>query len=260
MGIRGNFTRDNGSVSVFIGGGALALTADNLDRIERWKPFLMRSDDTVAQRLVSIPSGYYPPGTWRMPITTGALSARDVAAGVAAFAGSIAAGRNIAGTFDGAATFEGTGQLVVSGVGSFAGVAAFAGNVTAALGAAGTFAGVASWSGSTTAIAHAVGTFAGVASFEAIRYATGSIAGSFAPAVTLEAAGFSSYLLDQEDVESGLTLRQALRLVTAATTGKISGGGTSTITIRNAVVDGVDRITAEVDSDGNRTSITYDLD
>ena len=83
---------------------------------------------------------------------------------------------------------------------------------------------------------------------------------AFAPAVTLEAAGFSSYLLDQEDVESGLTLRQALRLVTAATAGKISGGGTSTITIRNAVVDGVDRITADVDSAGNRTSITYDLD
>ena len=134
------------------------------------------------------------------------------------------------------------------------------GNVTAALNAAGTFAGVADWSGSTTAIAHAVGSFAGVAAFEAIRYATGSIAGSFAPAVTLEAAGFSGYLLDQEDIETGLTLRQALRLVTAATAGKISGGGTATVTIRNAVADGADRIVAEVDSAGNRTAITYSLD
>ena len=139
-------------------------------------------------------------------------------------------------------------------------MAAFAGNVTAALGAAGTFAGVASWSGSTTAIAHAVGTFAGVAAFEAIRYATGSIAGSFSAAVVLEAQGFSSYLLDQEDVETGLTLRQALRLVTAATAGKISGGGGATVTIRNAVADAVDRIVADVDSAGNRTAITYDLD
>jgi len=84
--------------------------------------------------------------------------------------------------------------------------------------------------------------------------------GSFAPAVTLEAAGFSSYLLDSEDIESGLTLRQALRLVAAATAGKISGGGTATVTIRNAVADGADRIVATVDTDGNRTAITYDLD
>ena len=207
-----------------------------------------------------IPAGHLHPSSWVLPQKAGGLSSHSESIGVASWSGSIAAGRNIAATFAGAASFAATGQLVVSGVGSFAGVAAFAGNVTAALGAAGTFAGAASWSGSTTAIAHAVGSFAGVASFEAIRYATGSIAGSFAPAVTLEAAGFSSYLLDQEDVESGLTLRQALRLVTAATAGKISGGGTSTVTIRNAVADAIDRITAEVDSDGNRTSITYDLD
>ena len=214
---------------------------------------------TNAFELASIPSGYGARG-WLMPITSGGVSAHSTANGLAAFTASIAAGRNIAATFAGAATFTGTGQLVVSGIGSFAGVAAFAGNVTAALNAVGTFAGVASWSGSTTAIAHATGTFAGVASFVAIRYATGSMSGSFAPAVTLEAAGFSGYLLDQEDVETGLTLRQALRLVTAATAGKIAGGGTSTITIRNAVVDGVDRITATVDGSGNRTAITYDLD
>ena len=104
------------------------------------------------------------------------------------------------------------------------------------------------------------GAFTGVASFEAIRYATGSLSGSFAPAITLEAQGFSSYLLDQEDIETGMTLRQALRLVTAATAGKISGGGTATITIRNAVADSADRITATVTTDGDRTAITYDLD
>lgn len=207
-----------------------------------------------------IPAGHLHPSSWMLPQKPGGLSSHSEAIGVASWSGSIAAGRNIAGTFDGAATFEGTGQLVVSGVGSFAGVAAFEGNVTAALGAVGSFAGVASFSGAVTAYGNILGTFAGVASFEAIRYATGSMAGSFAPAVTLEAAGFSSYLLDQEDVETGLTLRQALRLVTAATAGKISGGGTATITIRNAVADGVDRIIASVSSEGDRTAITYNLD
>lgn len=233
-------------------------------------PSALRHHDTGTKRNIftaegysakaGIPAGHLHPSSWMLPQKPGGLSSHSEAIGVASWSGSIAAGRNIAGTFDGAATFEGTGQLVVSGVGSFAGVAAFEGNVTAALNAAGTFAGVADWSGSTTAIAHAVGSFAGVAAFEAIRYATGSIAGSFAPAVTLEAAGFSGYLLDQEDIETGLTLRQALRLVAAATAGKISGGGTATVTIRNAVADGADRIVAEVDSAGNRTAITYSLD
>ena len=207
-----------------------------------------------------IPAGHLHPSSWMLPQKPGGLSSHSEAIGVASWSGAIAAGRNIAATFAGAATFTGTGQLVVSGVGSFAGLAAFAGNVTAALGAVGSFAGVASWSGATTAKGNILGAFTGVASFVAIRYASGSLSGSFAPAVTLEAQGFSGYLLDQEDIETGLTLRQALRLVTAATAGKISGGGTATITIRNAVVDGVDRITADVDSAGNRTSITYDLD
>lgn len=60
-------------------------------------------------------------------------------------------------------------------------------------------------------------------------------------------------------VETGLTLRQALRLLVAAEAGKLSGAETTTITIRNAVADNKNRITATVDSDGNRTAVVYDL-
>jgi hypothetical protein len=81
--------------------------------------------------------------------------------------------------------------------------------------------------------------------------ATGDI-----PTAAQNAAG----LLDlAAGVETGLTLRQALRLIAAATAGKLSGGGTATEVIRNAVADTADRITATVDADGNRTAITYDL-
>ena len=244
-----------------VGVGQHAQTRAATNRNNDWRKFSLqeRSTPSTILRFAAKPDGYGGTG-WALPTKAGALSAVNTSNGVASWSGSIAAGRNIAGTFDGAATFTGTGQLVVSGVGSFAGSAAWSGNVTAALGAAGSFAGVASWTGATTAKGNILGAFTGVASFTATRYATGSLAGSFAPAVTLEAQGFSSYLLDSEDVESGLTLRQALRLVTAATAGKISGGGTSTITIRNAVADGVDRIVATVTTDGDRTAITYDLD
>ena len=206
-----------------------------------------------------VPSGHLHPSSWMLPRKPGGISSHNAARGVAAFSGSIAEGRALAGTFAGTAAFTATGQLVVSGSGSFAGVASFSANVVAALAASGTFAGSSSFSGATVATGHMAGTFAGVAAFEAIRYATGALSGSFAPAVTLEAAGFSGYLLDQEDVESGLTLRQALRLITAAVGGEVSGGGTTTITFRNAVADDVERIVATVDSNGNRTAITYDL-
>lgn len=255
--LAGNSTANASGVGVSAHAHTRAATNRNSD----WRKFSLqeRSTPSTILRLASRPDGYGGTG-WALPTKAGAIAARNQAAGVASFTASIAEGRNLAATFAGVAAFAGTGALVVSGSGSFAGVAAFDGNIIAALAAAGTFAGVASFAGTVLAKGNVAGTFAGVAAFEAIRYATGSMSGSFAPPVTLEAQGFSSYLLDTEIVETGLTLRQALRLVTAATAGKISGGGTSTITIRNAVVDGVDRITADVDSAGNRTSITYDLD
>jgi hypothetical protein len=59
-------------------------------------------------------------------------------------------------------------------------------------------------------------------------------------------------------VETGLTLRQALRLVVAAEAGKLSGAATATIVIRN-VADDKNRITATVTEDGDRTALVYDL-
>jgi hypothetical protein len=56
-------------------------------------------------------------------------------------------------------------------------------------------------------------------------------------------------------VESNRTLRQALRLILSASVGKLSGAATETVIIRDSN-DSVNRITATVDGDGNRTSVT----
>ena len=206
-----------------------------------------------------IPSGNLAPSSWVLPLKPGGLSGRSSAFGVASFTGAMASGRALAGAFTASASFTATGQLVVSGSGSFAGVGSFSGNVIAALAASGSFSASATFSAAIVAKGNISGSTAGVASFEAVRYATGSMSGSFAPAVTLEAAGFSQYLLDQEDIETGLSFRQALRLMAAAIGGEVSGGGTTTITFKNAVADDTSRIIATVDSSGNRTAITYDL-
>lgn len=66
-------------------------------------------------------------------------------------------------------------------------------------------------------------------------------------------------LLDRSSgIETSITLRQALRLVLAASAGKLSGAAGTTVTIRN-VGDSKDRITATVDSSGNRTAVTTDV-
>ena len=69
----------------------------------------------------------------------------------------------------------------------------------------------------------------------------------------------ASALLDASNgVETGFTLRQALRLILAMAAGKLSGAATTTITIRS-VNDTADRITATVDSNGNRTAVTTNV-
>lgn len=103
-----------------------------------------------------------------------------------------------------------------------------------------------------TAAAHAAG------AIDAAAIAPDAIGAS--ELATDAANEIADALLDRSGaIESGLTVRQALRLIAAANAAKLSGAATTTITIRNAVADSKDRIVATVDADGNRSAITYDL-
>lgn len=63
-------------------------------------------------------------------------------------------------------------------------------------------------------------------------------------------------LLDLSNgVETGFTLRQALRLMLSALCGQLSGAATTTVTIRD-VNNTTNRIVATVDSNGNRSAVT----
>jgi hypothetical protein len=59
-------------------------------------------------------------------------------------------------------------------------------------------------------------------------------------------------------VEGTTTFQQLLTLLAAAAAGKLSGGATATNVLRD-LADTLDRITATVDSSGNRTAITTDF-
>ena len=60
-------------------------------------------------------------------------------------------------------------------------------------------------------------------------------------------------------IDGTTTLAESLRLSNAVLGGKVSGAGTGTETFRD-IADTVDRVVVTVDSSGNRTAITLDLD
>lgn len=65
-------------------------------------------------------------------------------------------------------------------------------------------------------------------------------------------------LLDRAaGVETSWTLRQAMRILLAASAGKVSGAGGTTVAIRD-MADSKDRISATVDASGNRSAVTRD--
>jgi hypothetical protein len=60
-----------------------------------------------------------------------------------------------------------------------------------------------------------------------------------------------------EAVDGSYTARQSLRIANSANAGEVSGAATTTVVVRD-ISDSKDRITATVDSSGNRTAVTVD--
>lgn len=75
--------------------------------------------------------------------------------------------------------------------------------------------------------------------------------------MTLTNAGIDAIFDRANGVETGYTLRQALRLMASALLGELSGAATTTIVIRD-MGDSKTRITATVDPDGNRSALSLD--
>ena len=207
-----------------------------------------------------IPNGYRERVSWRMGQKPGYLVSRSESQGVATAGGTLIEGRPITGTADGTSTADATGQLVVSGSGTSEGTSSATGTLQAALLGTGTAAGSATADATIEAKAWATASITAGATCTGTLMGIGNMSGNIAPATELDAATFSTYLLDQEDVETGLTMRKALRLIAAATAGQVSGASGTTVTIKSAVANDKSRMTVTCDGDGNRSAITYDLD
>lgn len=217
-----------------------------------------------AQRLTAwqksgIPDGTRHPVAWVMPQKPGGMNARGMMRGELTMTGAGAMGLNAVCAMTAEATLSGLGQLIVSAVCAMSAGATLSASIVGILSASAAMSASGNLVGAVTALGHAVVAMSASGALALTSYARGHMECHIAPATQLEAEAFSAQLLDTELVETGLTVRETLRLIAAATAGKISGGGTATITIRNAVADDEDRIVATVDGSGNRTAITYDL-
>lgn len=255
--------RDSGGNSTALasgigGGGSIR---SSLDKPSNWRKFSQRDNSgatfTSLNHFAAKPNGYYPQGVYAFPDKAGYLSAVNRANVEATFTGSGALGRNLTFVATGiATTLSAIGQLVVSGFASIANHATVSSNAYAAL------AGVASIACGTTVASSLLakgwvsGSLAQTTSVVAVRYATGLLEADILPYTELSPQNLATAVWD-ENLETNYAARELMRVITSALAGKISGAETSTVTIRD-INDGKNRITATVDGNGNRTTITID--
>lgn len=263
MGVLQNACRERTGV-YRIWGGTILNSAYPQGTVGNWHLTGMQRNLTAGEAInddkTGVPDGARHPAAWIMPQKPGRVAARNEALPTLTTTGAIAGGRNIVGEATPALSATATGQLVVSGVGAATLALTTTGSIVAALAAEGSASpAITASSGTATAIGHMAASTSMSISPSLTRYAVGHLEGNVdIGAVALGAETFSTYLLDETDIETGLTLRQALRVVTAAVAGKVSGAETTTITFRNTA-DTADRITATVDASGNRTGVTLNV-
>lgn len=222
----------------------------------------LTAGEGITTNLAGIPDGYRNQYSWVMPQSPGALASRNQISG----AGDVA-DLNLAGGVNGVAALTGSGDLTATGALIISMVAALTGSGTISNAAAQAFlslaaalAGAGDLTGARTAIAHAAAALTGAGSLSGTATALGTLAASINVTGDVLSTANVGDAVWAVLIEAGLTAKQAMRVIAAATAGKVSGAETATITIRNAVADTDDRIVATTDANGNRTAITYDLD
>jgi len=260
MALVGNHSVLNKSAGRWLAGGVHAKYRSNYNRNSDWRNFSLQHYSTPSTVLAyaARPQGYYPQGVYALPSKAGGVTAINKIFGTGTLTAAGAMG--LPGTSDitGTGTLTATGQLVVSGASDIVGTGALIGNILAALLGDSAITATGTLTSTMRADGYANSTLNGAGTLAITSYAVGYMASDIGGAAPLSAEGLALSLLDDQLIETGMTMRQALRLISAAVAGKVSGGGTTTITFRNAVVDSKNRIVATVDSNGNRTAITYD--
>jgi len=254
MALIGNYSVLNKTAGGFSTGPSVADTRANYGQTNK-----MRNSFLALPKNYSRPMGYEPPGSFLIAQTGGGLSSFVQVRGSSSVAASAlnvkTASATIAG--DGTVTTAQLSQLV-----QMAAALNGQGLITdAQLAAVSSLAAALNGTGSITANLSALIPLAaalnGVGAINSNLKGIGRLGADISPFTDLSPEGLASSLLDNSDVESGVSMRETLRLILSAVAGKLSGAETATVIIRD-VNDSKNRIVATVDSNGNRTAVTYD--
>lgn len=260
MGLIGNGSVLNKSPAFLTSGtGAQSGHAGNFHRSGRH-----RNREWMFEKSASYPDGYGVPYALKLAqksSATSVASQTDIA-GVGSISNANAISARIS-TADlsgsGAISDAALGQIVkaaasISGTGSVSSAA-----LTSISTMSSTLAGSGSISdASMKALIPVSASLSGSASLSPNLKGTGTMTADITPFTDLSPQSLATQILDSNEIETNYTLREALRIILASVGGKLSGAETTTVTIRN-ITDDKNRIVATVDSNGNRTAVTYDV-
>lgn len=245
-------------------GAYSANVINNLTQSGRNRNIFINDYVQTIDRANAVPIGYTHPYNWVMPQKDGGMASLRLLSGSISFAGEGSGGLNAVASISGTISVSNaalglivsaTASISASGTITNAELAAVLALIANGLSASGTL--------NTPILGALAGLQSGLSG--SITVSTASMADSagymeadILPYTELSPESLAISLLDENDIDTGYSLRDALKIILAATAGKVSGAETTTITFRN-LTDNKDRIIATVDTNGNRTSLTYDV-
>lgn len=281
MGLVGNFTRNNGQAGYTIGPLGFNLGARQVPN--SWANNLVQNGRAAYRYGAAMPMGYLPPNTQWAPIRLGEISFTGAGSGSASF--GLLPSRAMSIDMTGSGDLAATGALVIAMAAALTGSGNLSASIEGRLNASIGMTGSGGLSASASAIGSMAASLTGSGSLSATIAAYGNmeidivVTGTGLTTANVGQAVWSALAVANDDpgtmgeklndagsganpwaqvIEGGFTASDILKLIAAATAGQLSGAPSGPILIKG--IDGTTtRITATVDTDGNRLTVTYDV-
>ena len=265
MALLGNYSSLSNTPGRFRAGTTLGADRANFGKSGSLKNRFVSEGGTGIKSHTAIPNGYLHPYTWAMPRTGGGMASyKQLSAAISETTQNLVGGINAVAALSGniSTTDAQLDQIVALIAALSASISTTNAELAATLEmiANGITASGTLTDADVSALAYLVSALSGSGSFTLVdNFSTAAMSADISSVTELSPDSLATAVLDNSEVEDTLSVREALRLISAAVAGKLSGAAGTTVTIRNAVADDKDRIVATVDSNGNRTAITYDV-
>lgn len=262
-------------------GSACALLPGSWDSRYQWEKFINPDGASEVLDTAASPVGHYLPRVWQAPISDGEMSMRTDGAGD--LTANLIPTRAMSLDLTGAGDLQATAALAVAMALAMSGSGTFEASIVGLLNASLDMTGSGDMTANLSGLGNMIVDMLGAGDLEATIAAYGNmeldivVTGTGLSTANVGQAVWSALAAANntvgtmgeklndagsaanpwtEVIESGYTAAEILRLIAAATAGKMSGANSNTVTFRD-LGDTKDRIVADVDATG-RTDVTLD--